>query len=98
LGLSSVAYMTNDNIIFHLGGLQENLEEGIQLLVNSIRNLFADENIYDSFKVSFLKNREDEKNNQFRIRSRLYQYSVYEEDAPVRNVLSNDEIEQFNAP
>ncbi len=93
LGLTLTCYSTNDQTVFHLEGLEENLETGIVLLDHFMSNMVANEKAYSDYVGKLLKERQATLVDSRAIINRgLLSYALYEKQSSLRNVLSTKEL------
>lgn len=80
----------------YLNGLQENMDEGIQLLEHLLADAQADEDAYARYIESILKSRSDAKVNKNSIQNALNQYVTYGANSRFRDILTEAELKAIN--
>lgn len=80
----------------YLNGLQENIEEGVQLLEHLLADAQADEDAYARYIERILKSRSDAKVNKNSIQNALNQYVTYGENSRFRDILTEEELKAIN--
>lgn len=97
LGLNYSVSASTDRIYVTLTGLEESLEDGIQLFEHIIANVQEDQEAYNSMVKGILKTRTDNKLSKRNILyGGLMNYGTYGEDAPIKNLLSDDALKQMS--
>ncbi|HYF32821.1 MAG TPA: insulinase family protein [Chitinophagaceae bacterium] len=96
LGLSFTVRAQNTQTVFHLEGLQENIEPGLRLAYHLMDSLVADNDIYQQYVQSMLNNRKANRNNRSSIRQALYTFALYGENSAYRDIYSENELKQIN--
>lgn len=91
-GVSSTARHTYIN----LSGLDENLPAAMQLMEDVLANAKPDKDAWDEYVALNIKSRNDAKLNQAQNFNALFRYCVYGEYNPMRNQLSNKELQEAN--
>lgn len=86
--------VNDDNIVVHVSGLNENLEEALKLAENLMHNAKADASVYEKFVEQILKDREDAKKEQRSCFFALNDYAKYGSYNPTTNIMSSDELKQ----
>ena len=82
----------NETTYFSISGLQENMEEALKLLEHIIDDAQVDRDAYTNLVGNLLKARTDAKLNQSQNFSRLYNYAIWGENSPAKNLMTADEL------
>ncbi len=93
LGITFDFQITSDEISIVLSGLEQNLSEGIRLLDHWIKELQADQNVYEDFVQSILESRQVAKNDKSKISNALRSYAKYGKNSRLRDVISKEDLE-----
>ena len=96
LACSFNVFPGTDRTYVMLSGLQENMPQAMQMLEDLIANAEVNEAAYANLAADQLKQRNDAKLNQSQNFNRLIQYAIWGENAPGKNVLSNEELIAMN--
>ena len=97
-GLEFNAYNRDERIYMMLSGLEESLEQGIQLFDHILNEAKADEDAMDNLVNDMLTTRANDKKDKRKIlRSALYNYAKYGENSAYTNVLTTEELERIEA-
>ena len=98
LGLYYDVYAAQERLYVTLSGLDESIEEGIQLFEHILANVQADKIALENTILDKLKEREDAKLSK---RSILYggllNYGQYGEDSPIKHKLDKEELDNLDA-
>ncbi|MBR9998678.1 MAG: insulinase family protein [Cyclobacteriaceae bacterium] len=98
LGCSFSVNTSPDRIYVSLSGLDENMEQAMDLFEKLLNDPKPDQEALDLLVGRTLKARSDAMKNKGAILWRgLYSYARYGEDSPFTNVLSNDELGDLKA-
>ncbi|MBQ0046206.1 MAG: insulinase family protein [Prevotellaceae bacterium] len=84
--------VSGDVIDVTISGLNENLAAALQLTENILQNAKADKDIYNMYVEQTLKQREDGKKEQRTCFSKLWDYALYGEYNPSRNIMTADQL------
>lgn len=79
---------------FSISGLQENMKEALHLFEHLITDTQVDNEAYARLVSNILKRRNDAKLNQSQNFSRLYNYIVWGEDSPAKDLMSAKELNE----
>ncbi len=82
----------NERTYFSISGLQENMEKALNLFEHLIADAQVDNEAYTKLVSNVLKGRSDAKLNQSQNFSRLYNYIIWGEDSPSKNIMSAGEL------
>lgn len=96
IGISNDFKTNNDQLIISLNGLEENIEEGIQLLQHWMYKVKPDQEIYRQFVETVLENREATKKDKNRIMTALTNYTKLGEFSRFTDIISKEELENSN--
>lgn len=98
LGLSYKVSASRDRFEVSLSGLEENLQTGIDLLLNVLQNAKANEAVLDNLINDILKKRANAKLNKTVIHQQaLLNYAKYGKNNPFTNTLSENELKGTSA-
>lgn len=86
----------SERTFVYINGLQENLEEGIQLFEHLLSDAKADQNAYDKYVDQILKSRTDAKTQKGSIQNALNNYVMYGPDSKFRDIISEKELKATN--
>ena len=75
-----------------LSGLQENMPKAMQLFEEILADAQIDADAYKNYAADILKKRADAKLNQSSNFSQLFNYAMYGENSPSKNILSEKEL------
>lgn len=93
LGLSYSVYAAQERVYVTLSGLDESLEEGIKLFEHILANVQPNQEAFENGVADKLKDRADTKLNKGAILyGGLMNYGMYGENAPIKNILSAEEL------
>lgn len=96
-GLSYSVFADDERVYVSLSGLEESLEEGIQLFEHILANVQPDKEAFLNMVDGILKDRTDTKLNKGAILySGLMNYGQYGEDAPIKHILSESELKTLD--
>lgn len=97
IGISYNVFSSSDRTYVGISGLRENLDAGLALLEHLWNNAEPNQETYDKYVESILKDREDgktEKGNIFW--NGLMNYGQYGENSRLRNIYSQTELKAMN--
>jgi predicted Zn-dependent peptidase len=93
IGISYNVYSSNDKTYIGISGLKENLDAGLALLEELWDNAQPNQDAYDKYVESILKQRQDGKTQKGNIfYNGMMSYAQYGEDSRLRNIYSEDEL------
>lgn len=96
-GLSYSVYAANERVYVSLSGLEESLEDGIQLFEHILANVKPNQEAFDNMVDGILKDRTDTKLNKGAILyGGLMNYGKYGNDAPIKHILSEKELKSLD--
>lgn len=96
-GLSFDVNTNDKDSRIELSGLDESLEFGIKLMEEILNNPVVDAAAYKEMVQGIIKDRQDAKLNKGIILFRgLMSYSIYGEDSPFRDILTEEQLNQVN--
>ncbi|MBT2621228.1 M16 family metallopeptidase [Chryseobacterium sp. ISL-6] len=93
IGVSNDFKTTNDQLLISLSGLEENIQQGIELLQHWMQNIKPDQEVYHQFVETVLENREAVKKDKNRIMTALTNYTKLGEFSRFTDVISKEELE-----
>ena len=97
LGLSYSVYAARERVYVSLSGLDESLEEGITMFEHILANVKPNQEAYDNIVKDKLKSRTDAKLSKGSILyGGMMNYGQYGENSPIKNILSEEELEAVN--
>jgi len=96
IGVSNDFKTSADQLLISLSGLEENLEQGIELLQHWMHNVKPDQEIYNQFVETILENREAVKKDKNRIMTALTNYTKLGEFSRFTDIISKEELESTN--
>ncbi len=97
IGISYNLYSSDDKTYLRISGLKENLDKGLVLLTYFWENAAADQEAYDKYVESILKEREDQKTQKGSIMwGGLMSYGQFGENSRLRDIYSEDELRGFS--
>lgn len=96
IGVSNDFKTNADQLLISLSGLEENLEQGIELLQHWMHNVKPDQEIYNQFVETILENREAVKKDKNRIMTALTNYTKLGEFSRFTDIISKEELESTN--
>ncbi|AZA55555.1 insulinase family protein [Chryseobacterium sp. G0201] len=96
IGVSNDFKTTADQLLISLSGLEENIENGIELLQHWMHNVKPDQEIYNQFVETILENREAVKKDKNRIMTALTNYTKLGEFSRFTDIISKKELESSN--
>jgi predicted Zn-dependent peptidase len=93
LGIRYSVNTGSDRSYVSLSGLEDNLDKGLELLEHLMSNAVADQEAYDKYVSSILKNRSDLKTEKDNILwYGLNSYAQFGENSRLRNIFTADEL------
>lgn len=96
IGISYNVYSSNDKTYIGISGLKENLDAGLALLEDLWDNAQPNQDTYDKYVKSILKQRQDGKTQKGNIfYNGMMNYAQYGENSRLRNIYSEDELKAF---
>lgn len=96
LGLSFDVFSNNDHSYISLSGLEESLEEGVQLFEHILNNVVADADALDNVVSDILLKRENaKKDKNFVLRQAMTNYAQYGVQSPFNYRLTASELRQI---
>lgn len=96
IGISNDFKTNADQLLISLSGLEENLEQGVELLQHWMHNVQPDQEIYNQFVETILENREAVKKDKNRIMTALTNYTKLGEFSRFTDIISKEELESTN--
>lgn len=97
LGLEFSVNSGSDQIRVTLSGLNESLEQGIELFEQILTGVQPDQEAYDNYVDGILKERMNSMLNKNQIfYGGMMNYAMYGENTPVKNILSKEELLSMN--
>ncbi len=96
-GISFNVSTGSDRTYVSISGLQENMENGLELLEHLLANAKPDEAIYREYMLNILKSRTDAKLDQGTILwGALLNYGIYGKDNPFTNIINEEDLRNIN--
>jgi zinc protease len=96
IGISYNVYSGSDKTYVGISGLKENLDAGLALLENLWDNAKANQETYDKYVESILKERQDGKTQKSNIFfNAMMSYGQYGENSRLRNIYTEKELKAF---
>ena len=96
-GLSYSVYAADERVYVTLSGLEESLEEGIQLFEHILANVQPNQEAYNNMVDGILKDRMDTKLSKGAILyGGLLNYGKYGADAPIKNIVSKEALKSLD--
>ena len=93
LGCSFGAWASDDQLRVYFSGLTESFKEGMELFEHLLEDAQTNPEALENLVKDILKNRADAKLNKRTIlNAAMYNYGVYGEKSPYRNILSEKEL------
>lgn len=80
------------HITLSISGLSENMEKAITLVEEIFTGVQPNDEAYEKMVDRMLKSRNDRKANQQAVFSALYNYGVYGENSPTKDILSEQDL------
>ncbi|NLA24819.1 MAG: insulinase family protein, partial [Bacteroidales bacterium] len=97
LGLSFGVSSGEDRSYVYLSGLNQNFEEGLQLLETILADAQVDKTAYDNYIDDMVKRRNDAKlNKNLILQSRMMNYSKYGKNNPSLDIIPEGELREKN--
>ena len=96
LGVSLSVNTRTDRSYIVIAGLDQNSEAGIKLLEQLLAEAKPDKEAYNKLVEGILKEREDQKKDQFVISNGLRDYGKYGKVSPFTNILSEEALRAIN--
>ena len=92
LGVSLNVYTGPDRSYVFISGLDQNSEGGIKLLEQLLAEAKPDKEAYKKLVEGILKERDDQKKNQYVIGSALRDFGKYGKESPFTNIISEEAL------
>jgi predicted Zn-dependent peptidase len=93
LGLSYSVYAANERVYVTLSGLEESLEDGINLFEHILANVQPNQEAFNNVVQDKLKNRTDAKLSKRSIlHGGMASYGKYGENSPMKNIISEKDL------
>ncbi len=96
LGLSYNVFAANERVYVQLSGLEESLEDGIQLFEHILSNVVPSQLPYDNMIMDIVRERSDNKLSKWSILNGMRNYAKYGNDSPFKNNLSIDFLKSID--
>jgi len=96
IGISYSVNFTNDMTYISLSGLENNLPKGIALLEDLLKNVKADQEVYNTQVEALLNSRANAKKRKESILVALTNYAKYGKDSRFRDIISEKELKEMN--
>lgn len=96
LGVDLNVNTGNDRSYVFISGLDKNAKKGMELLEHLLANAQPDQEAYDKLVEGILKERADNKLNQYQIRRALQYFGKYGKVNPFTNVISEEELRKVD--
>lgn len=97
IGITPQSNVDNDRITISISGLEENLKEGLQLLLHKWKHSVADAKSYKKFVTKIEKSRKNKIANKNSIlNSGLLNYAMYGKNSRLRDIYSIEELASFD--
>lgn len=98
LALDYSVYAGEDRVYVSLSGLNESMDEGVQLFEELLAHVKADPDAYGKLVDGIIKKRQDAKASKNRIfYGALLDYAMYGEDSPTLDMLSEQDLRAIKA-
>lgn len=97
IGVDFMVNVTEQSIRVSLSGLKRNMEAGVKLLEDLLRNAKPDQKILQGYIEQMLKSRQDEKKSSRTIFQAGVNYAMYGAHSPQRNIVPSDELRKLKA-
>lgn len=92
-GTNFNVFNSNEQVYVYLSGLSENMEAGLKLFEELLSEATANEQALENMKGDILRQRENNKlNKNYILRSAMFDYAMYGEQSPLKNILSEEEL------
>lgn len=92
-GTNFNVFNSNEQVYVYLSGLSENMEAGLKLFEELLNEATANEQALENMKGDILRQRENNKlNKNYILRSAMFDYAMYGEQSPLKNILSEEEL------
>jgi predicted Zn-dependent peptidase len=89
-------FASNDRVYVYVRGLSDNFEKAMDLLEERLADAQADMEVYAGLVDDILKERADDKLDQYTNFSKLRNYATYGAFSPATNLLSKTELQAMN--
>jgi predicted Zn-dependent peptidase len=89
-------WASSDRVYVYIRGLNDNFEKAVDLLEERLADAQADMEIYEGLVEDILKERTDDKLNQYVNFNKLRNYATYGAFSPSTNLLSKKELQELN--
>ena len=96
LGLSYNVYVADKRIYVQLSGLEESIEEGIQLFEHILSNVKPNREIYDNMVLDIMRERTDNKLSKWSIAAGMRSYARYGPKSPFNHILSIQDLKSID--
>ncbi|MGO4709274.1 M16 family metallopeptidase [Chryseobacterium sp. 2TAF14] len=96
LGISNSFRTTNDQTFITLSGLEGNMKKGVELLNHWLKNVKADQEIYNQTVKTILESRDVAKKDKNRIMAALSNYAKYGKDSRMTDIISKERLQNIN--
>ncbi|MFY1045136.1 M16 family metallopeptidase [Chryseobacterium sp. GP-SGM7] len=96
LGISNSFRTSNDQTFITLTGLEGNMKKGVELLNHWLKNVKADQEIYNQTVKTILESRDVAKKDKTRIMAALTNYSKYGKDSRMTDIISKERLQNIN--
>ncbi|MCC8144020.1 MAG: insulinase family protein [Tannerellaceae bacterium] len=87
---------TDDRVYVYVNGLNDNFEQAVTLLEERLADAQADVEAYNNLVMDILKQRADDKLDQYSNFNKLRTYAVWGPESPATNILSEAELKSIN--
>lgn len=96
IGVSYSVNVGSERTMISLSGLESNLPKGVELLENLLKNIKADQSIYDTQVATMLNNRTNAKKRKESIMAALTNYAKYGKDSRFRDIISEKDLKAMD--
>lgn len=92
-GTSFNVFNSDEQVYVYLTGLSQNMEEGLKLFEELLAEASHNTQALENLKRDILRGRENNKlNKNYILRTAMFDYAMYGEDSPLKNILSEEEL------
>ncbi|MBE38121.1 MAG: peptidase M16 [Flavobacteriales bacterium] len=96
LGLSYSVFASDERVYVQLSGLEESIEQGIQLFEHILSNVQPSQAVYDNMILDILRERTDNKLSKWSISSGMRYYAKYGAHSSFNHMLAIDDLKSIN--
>jgi predicted Zn-dependent peptidase len=96
LGLSYSVFASDERVYVQLSGLEESIEQGIQLFEHILLNVQSNQEVYNNMILDIMRERTDNKLSKWSISSGMRSYAKHGNKSPFNHILTIDDLKSIH--